>query len=549
MEFLRSSWAQAKTFLGQLSVSARWLIGCLAIIFILTGWLLVQYAASPDMVPITRFTAQSHPQVIAQLRGAGINVSTEGGQVAVPADRYNDAMVILASGDMLATDTTAAFDELIARQSPWHSNAQNARAFLLAKQKVLGQIIASMGGVRTASVMLSTPQNQGFGATFVRPSASVNVVMGSSRRVDKVLVAAIAGLVSGAMAEMQPQDVVVIDANRGRQFTVKSQDGVLPDESLELVGHLEQRYREKITELLGYIPNVIVAVNVRVDPMHSKRVEQFDYENSEPLKSEFTRETQRQETNNAGEPGARPNTGLDIASGSGGSSESTAETRNEFGDKNLTRRTHTMEIGHTTKQINVTINIPRRYFVGVFKQGKTDEENQEEPDDAALAPIIQAQLAQIEEQVKPIVSTQDDTSIVRAHMVPDPDQLMVLAGLAGSAGGSGAMGMLTDSTWAKPVGLGLLALASLGIMFGMARKASQHPELPSIEELAGIPGKLPTEEELVSEADETEAPMEGVEVGEEDMHVHKLSEQISDLVKADPHDAGAMFGRWAAQDD
>ena len=549
MDFLRSSWSQASEFLGQLSVTARWLIACLAVIFILIGWLFMQYAAVPDMVPITRFTSQSNPQVIAQLEAAGIRVNAEGGQLAVPADRYQEAMVILASSDLLATDTAAAFDELINHQSPWQSNAQNARAFLLAKQKVLGQIISKMGGVRSASVMLSTPQKQGFGATFVRPSGSVNVVMGSRKRVDKALVEAIAGLVSGAIAEMRPQDVVVVDANRGRQFTVKSQDDVLPSETIELVHHLEHRYREKISQLLSYIPNVIVAVNVQIDPMKSKRVEQYDYEPSEPLKSEFTREAQRQDVQNAGEPAVRPNTGLDIASGSGGSSESTTETRNEFGDKNLTRRTHTMEIGHSEQRINVTINVPRRYFVGVFKQGKPDEDAEEEPDDGTLGPIITAQLSQIEQQVTPIVSTSQGDSVVRAHMIPDPDQLMVLAGLVPGAAEGGAMSLLVDSPWVKPLGLGLLAMMSLGIMLGMARKASQHPELPSVEELAGVPQRLPGEDDLIREADETEAPMEGVELGEEDVHVHKLAEQINDMVKADPHDAGAMFGRWATQDE
>ena len=549
MDFLKLSWSQTREFLGQLSVTSRWLIGCLAIIFLMTGWLLMQYAAHPDMVPITRFTAESHPEVIAQLRSAGIRVSTESGQVAIPSDQYSQAMVILASGDLLAADTAAAFDELIARQSPWHSNDQSARAYLVAKQKVLGQIIGKMGGVRSASVMLAMPQSTGFGSTYVRPTASVNVLMSSRKPVDQSLVEAIAGLVSGAVAEMHPQDVVVIDANRGRQFTVKSQNDAIPSESLEFTQHLEHRYRGKISELLSYIPNVIVAVNVRVDPMHSKRVEQYDYEPSEPLKSEFTREALREETQNSGEPGARPNTGLDIASGKAGSSESTTETRNEFGDKNLTRRTHMTEIGHTTEQINVTINVPRSFFVGVFKQGKPEDETAEEPDEEALGPIIAAQLTQIEEQVKPIVATTQGDSVVKAHMIPDPGQLLVLAGLAGPAGGSSMVTQVLDSPWSKPLGLGLLGLASLGIMFGMARKATQHPDLPSVEEMAGIPQKLPSEDDLLGDADEADAPMEGVELDEDDVLVHKLAEQISDLVKADPHDAGAMFGRWATQED
>lgn len=548
MEFLKNSWVQAQSFLGQLSLSTRWLIGSALIILLMAGWLLMQYAAQPEMVPISRFAPDRQAQVTARLKGAGIPVYAEGGQMMVPAGRYGDVMVLLASGDLLAADTSAAFDDLIERQSPWQSNAQNAQALLLAKQKVLGQIIAKMAGVASASVMLSTPENVGFGATHVRPSASVNVVTRGSNRVDKSLVEAIAGLVSGAIAEMTPQDVVVIDANRGRQFTVKSRDADMPNETLELVQHLEQRYREKIAEVLSYIPNVILAVNVRIDPVHSKRIEQFDYEPSEPLKTEFSRETERRQTDDAGEPGARPNTGLDIA-GSGGNStiETTTESRNDFNDKNLTRRVHTMEVGHNTRQVSVTINVPRSYFVGVFKQGKPPET--EAPDDSALQPVINAQLSQIQAQVEPLVSTEDGVGVVKAHMIPDRSQIVASAGLEAGGGQTGTMAMMIESSWIKPVALGALALMSLAIMFGMVRKATQQPDLPSIEDLAGVPPALPGEEDLIGEADESEAAMEGHELTDDSLHLVKLAEQISDMVKSDPAESAAMFRRWMGSDD
>ena len=543
MEFFKRSMLQVQDFLGQMSITTRWLIGCLLVIFLFVGYVLMQYAAQPDLMPITRFTTERQPQAVALLRGSGVDVRTESGQLMVPAGQYNEALMLLASGDLLASDTAAAFDEMISRHSPWQSNAQNAQAFLLAKQKVLGGIIREMAGIASASVMLARPQNQGFGKTHVRPSASVNVVMSGGKRVERPLVDAIAGLVSGAIAEMQPQDVVVIDANRGRQFTVKSPNDVIPSETLELVQHLEQRYRDKIAEVLGYIPNVILAVNVSIDPVHSKLVEQYDYESSEPLASEYTRESDRRDVKNSGEPGARPNTGLDIANATGASSsETVSESRNEYKDKNLTRRTHTTETGHNTKRINVTINVPRSYFVGVFKQGKPDDA--EDPDDAALAPVVEAQLTQIEAQVKPLVSTDQDEGTVRVHMIPDRDELMVLAGIATPGAPQGGVAGVLGSDWIKPVGLGMLALVSLGIMFSMVRKASQQPVLPSVEELAGVPPKLPGEEDLIGDAEQTETPMDGVELEEEEMHIQKLAEQISELVESDPSDAGALFQRW-----
>ena len=549
MEFVKNSWLQAQAFLGQLSLTARWLIGCLLIILLLVGWLMLQYAAKPDLVPITQFAGSRQSEVLARLQQAGIQVSTESGQLQVSADQYDEAIIILVNSDLLAADTTAAFDEMVDRQSPWQSNAQNAQAFLLAKQKVLGQIVGKMVGARSASVMLSMPEKQGFGAAYIRPSASVNVIMQGRHRVDKRLVEAIAGLVSGAMAEMAPQDVVVIDANRGRQFTVKSPDDVLPGETLELTQQVEQRYREKINEVLSYIPGVIIAVNVRVDPVHTKRIEEYNYEESEPLKSEFNRETERRDVTNSGEPGARPNTGLDIAGSTNtGNLERINESRNEYNDKNLTRRTHTTETGHMTQQVNVTINVPRSYFVGVFKQGKA--EDVEGPSDDALKAIAEEQLAQIQAQVEPLISVDRNSGTVLAHMIPDRDTLLALTGRGGIAGGAGGAGgpitTILESAWAKPVGLTGLALLSLTIMFGMVRKATQLPTMPSLEDMAGVPPELPGDDELAGEAVEAGQEMVGLELDEGELEMRKIADQIAEMIQANPYEAMTLLSRWVS---
>lgn len=523
-------------------------MGCLFIIFVLIGWLLMQYAANPELVPITQFAAERGPEVAARLARSGIQVRMEGGQLQVSVEHYDQAMAILLGGDLLAADTVAAFDDMIARQSPWQSNAQNAQAFLLAKQKVLGQIIGKMVGVKSASVMLSMPEKQGFGTSYVRPSASVNVMMLPTKRVGKQLVEAIAGLVSGAIAEMTSQDVVVIDANRGRQFTVKSPEDVLPGEALELVQQLEHRYREKVNQVLSYIPGVIIAVNARVDPVHTKRIEEYNYEESEPLKSEYSRETERQDKSTSGEPGARPNTGLDIAGASEtGSFERMNESRNEFNGKNLTRRTHTTESGHMVKQVSVTINVPRLYFVAVHKQGQPDEEDS--PNDDALQPVIQQQLAQIQAQVEPLVDVEGNSGTVRVHMIPDRHQLMAVAGVAAGAGPVGGISGVLGSQWAKPVGLAVLAFASLALMFGMVRKATQVPTLPSADELAGIPPKLPGEEDITGEAATADDEMIGMELSEEDLESRRISEQIADMVKENPYEAAALVNRWIASEE
>ena len=75
------------------------------------------------------------------------------------------------------------------------------------------------------------------------------------------------------------------------------------------------------------------------------------------------------------------------------------------------------------------------------------------------------------------------------------------------------MGMV-QSDWAKPVGLGVMALSAMVLMLAMVRNASRLPTMPKPEDLAGVPPVLPTDEDLFGEAEESESAMAGVEIDE-----------------------------------
>ena len=92
-------------------------------------------------------------------------------------------------------------------------------------------------------------------------------------------------------------------------------------------------------------------------------------------------------------------------------------------------------------------------------------------------------------------------------------------------------------------------MLALAFMFFMVRKATQEEVLPTIEELAGVPPTLPNEDELIGEADELEATMDGVELDEEQIRARKVAEQISDMIKSSPEEAGTLIGKWVSPDD
>lgn len=544
MQFLKRSWAQIAAQLSHLSTTAKALIVCLLVIMLMVAILLLAYAGSPSEVNITPFVGGDVTQGAALLDRRGVSHRLDGGQIWVPVGHRDQALQVLVQGDMLAADTDRAFQDLIDRQSPWFSNEQNRQAYLQAKQSVLGRVISRMTGVKSASVVVDVPQHLRFGENFVRPSASVTIETEGGMN-PKAVVDAIAGLVAGAFVEMKPEHVRITDTRTGRGFTGGDNEKQIPTDRLELRYAIERDHKQKIENILQYIPGVIVAVNVLTDETVTKNSEQFQYEETEPLRRQFSREEERVNQRDRGNVGARPNTEASIR-GSGGDTtrETLAETEAEFNEKRVTARTLIKSAGHSTEQVNVTVNVPRSYFVGLFRQENPETENG--PDDTALTPIVERELASIERQVKPQITARAD-GLLQVSMVPDPDMILKALGVGERAGG-GLVAMLQSDMMRTASLLGMTVLA-LGMMMMMVRKATQRPELPSVEELAGVPPTLPTDEDILGEVEEVDASLEGVEVDEEDLRSRRIADQISDMVKTNPEEAARIFARWVGTGD
>ncbi|MFA9478645.1 hypothetical protein ACERK3_10090 [Phycisphaerales bacterium AB-hyl4] len=542
MEFFKRYWAQTRVYLEGLTFAEKALVGALVVVLLMAGGWLLSWAGSPQMVPISAFAGVQNEEVISRLQGYRIEARREGGQVLVPSDKYEEALMLLAQHDLMSADTSQAFNELIERQSPWQTDRQNQQAYLLAKQRVLAQIVSKMRGVQRADVILSEPQNQGFGRTHERPSASVSVWMRGSNRVDDAMVDSIARLVAGSVAEMRPQNVSITDANHGRTRTVRDADDMLPTDTLELVHKLEEYHRQKIDGVLGYIRGVIVAVNVQVDPIARMVQEEFNYEDNEPLESEEIEEMISRDMARGGEPGARSNTGLNIAGSDGTErTEEHTRTRTTFREKPMVLRSQSTRAGHQVQRINVSINVPRRYFVNIYKANNPDADP---PDDATLQEMMEDHLQRIQSQVEPLMMAELE-GVVRAHMIPDDSLMPTTAGMQATGGLEG----LLVGGWARPVGVTLLALMALGLMLMMVRKATQDDALPSVEELAGVPPELPVDEEFIGEVDSGDAGLAGVEVNEDDMNSRRIAEQISEMIKGNPNEAGTLIGRWVRRGD
>lgn len=547
MDFAKKYWTTIRVQMEGLPAATKLLIGSLVVIMLLVGFIALLYAGKSETVPISRFAASRSEEVAARLDAAGIEAELKNGQVYVAASSHMDAIALLAREDMLSENASAAFADITG--NPWETDAQGDRKYLLATQQYLNAVARKFKGVRSAEVVISLPERVGFGRSSVRPSASVTVTMNGNGAVDSHLVTALAGLVSGAVSDLRPQDVVVLDANQGRQHTVADKNDIIPTEVIELVRHQEDYHRKKIEDLYrNSIQGMIVAVKVSTNPIrHEARVE-HKYMDTEPLESEESNELISKDYERAGEPGARPNTTLSIDSGGGLTRETTETmTRSEFGEKKLTSTSQIEMAGHQIEQINVTINVPRSYFVNIYKARNPEAEGA--PGDEDIEPIQTEQLDKIKQTVAPLIAVSADApGVIEANMVYDMAYLQ--PDFAGAAGGGGGMlGAVTNSNTLAMLSAGALGVISLAFMFMLVRKATRPEALPTVDELAGVPPMLPTDDELIGEADEVEASMAGLEVNEEELRTRNLATQISEMIKNSPDDAGGLLGKWVQAED
>src|SRR5881392_808098 len=102
MDFFRRAWATIRMQLEKLPATTRWLIGSLVIILGMAGFLVLQYAATPETVPIMPAGGDRAPAVLARLQTAGIKAETKAGQIFVSVEKREEAYAVLAESELLS---------------------------------------------------------------------------------------------------------------------------------------------------------------------------------------------------------------------------------------------------------------------------------------------------------------------------------------------------------------------------------------------------------------------------------------------------------------
>ncbi|MFZ5720769.1 MAG: flagellar basal-body MS-ring/collar protein FliF [Pseudomonadota bacterium] len=310
--------------------------------------------------------------ITAALDQAGVKyeVKGDGSTIMVPRDEVAATRLMLSAKGLPTAGSVGyeIFDEASALgQTDFVQQLNRQRAL----EGELARTIRSLEGITSARVHLVLPKRQLFEEEAEQPSASVNINVGG-RQPNADQVRAIQNLVSGAVPNMRPDRVTVVDQHAK---TLSGGEVGMAAEADGRKSEVESRIAKQVKQLVeGVVGPGKARVNVTAD-LELARVtvqqETFDPD-GQVIRSESTSEESARENDTAG--GGQASVAANVPGADGGfdnnssSSGRTDSTTNYEISKTI--RTEVMEPG-TVKRLSVAVAVDGATAAG--EDGKPGE--------------------------------------------------------------------------------------------------------------------------------------------------------------------------------
>jgi len=571
MNQLRRIIENAGTYIGKMTASQKLLLGSLAVIAAMTMFLVSQYASKPALVDL--MSDSGNTMTLSSLRAAGIDAQVVNGTIQVPPSQRSTAVAVLAQSGQLPGDTTLLFGNLVQSQDWKASKEQHRQQYTIALQNELSRTISQFRHVNKASVILDVPQSSGLGRAVRLPSASITMHSSGGSILGQDVVDAAAGMVMGAVSGLDPKNIQVVDGTTGQPRTVSSADSRLSSKFMDQAHAVGDDKKLQIQDMLGHIPGVIISVTAMVDVTKVQSTERayskMDSGSVSAVRSQGNTEDTMEQASKGAEAGVRSNQTASINTGGGtGNSSNSTDTIKEYDNQFGYTETSTLDHRGMPTHIRASIIIPEEYIRELLNNAQPAAEDGGEPVEITLEDIRErfegmdgnsGFKSLIIKQVTPhlIGQSPDGTMIngdVIVSMAPIGDAYRrvgqvqsagFMGSLMGSGGGGGGSMVFGNGSLVETVLVGILAAVSVLMMLMMVKRSSKNIELPTAEELVGLPPQLEGASDLIGEADEGESAMAGIEIDDADMQVQQLRKQVDELIATDPESAAGLVERWA----
>lgn len=315
------------------------------------------YVGRPDWkVLFSGLDSKDIQQVSGELAAAGIKYQTtaDGSGIEVPAELVDKARMEVAGKGMPQTGRLGfeLFDKpnWVGSEFDEHVNYQRAL------EGELEHTIATLGAVHSARVHLVLPQPSLFLAQ--EKIAKASVVLKLKRSVMPQAEAdSIRALVAGAVENLSPDQVTLVDADGRVNLKPRAMSGV---EDEEMEAGLEAKLVAMLEPLAGR-DNVRATVNVSYDQGSESRVDEiYDPSQSAPINFQKSEQTAPGRSQPGGVPGTASNTPAAAAKGAvAGSAVAAAPGTPPLLQNGLPVYPQGNQLGQTLKEENGTYGVTK----------------------------------------------------------------------------------------------------------------------------------------------------------------------------------------------
>ncbi|MEY2801683.1 MAG: Flagellar M-ring protein, partial [Pseudomonadota bacterium] len=361
-------------------------------------------------------------------------IDAQTGQLTVPADRFHEARIFLASQGLPKTGAVG-LEGLKDQSSMTTSQFMEQVRVNAAMEQELARTIMQIGSIQGARVHLATPRQSVFVRERVAPKASVVITPHPGRAISATQVQAIVHLVSSSVPYLTPDNVAVVD-NLGKLMTESAGDlklGLTAAQSAHKQ-QLEDLYRNRIQQILAPLvgdANVRTQVNLSLDfTQIESTTEDFDNRDKGPrTRSEVLAEDKGQKRPAEGVPGSLSNTAPPApATNASATAADTTKGQTEGLSTSSSRSTRNFELDRTVRYVRNATGGVQRVSVAVV----VNERPAPAPAPGASAPAPNApksvaytpeELERMTQLVRGVVGFDDKrgdlVSVVPARFEPD----------------------------------------------------------------------------------------------------------------------------------
>ena len=332
-------------------------------------------------------------------RGGLSGWEREGRRIKIPTDARSDYLAALDNA-ALPLSLRTPLQQAIEEASVFESSDMRRTREMHAKQIGLGKKIEAFPDVRHASVEYSVGERIGMGRRRTQ-SASVFVVPEGFEPLPKNRIAAIKDLIRGSYADMQPNEVFVIDSNGPHATSLSDADDLLRRRREEEEAHYVLKVRKQLYEL----GEIKVAAYAEIDPTMNVERAMLKFDEQPTTIDESTRKVQSESTRplNRGVPGVETN----VTQNRPLSLEENVQRSTTSEDQRQSTRVAGQQYEQSqlaslqTKRVRISVGLPDSYYRKVWAY-RFPNRDPNDPGDVAPADYIE-QIEAIKRETKAFI--------------------------------------------------------------------------------------------------------------------------------------------------